>query len=207
MSKFGVMEKSDIRVLGIGSVGCRMRGVGLSTNRRTNYRINSSDRLTYPVISAAMRGHNRLGPGLKEAVYQNALSIEMQNTGLSFVAEQTVGIADDGKYLGLVYLDHLVEDELVVEEKAFSHLLTNEEVAQVITYLCATGKSVGLLLNFGRKLLEYRRVFAPTNIAPWRDRIKRYVWVPPEHRFVSSVSSFVDSDHPTNSQPPEVRTT
>ncbi len=186
MSATGIME--------IEAGGCRMRSVGLSTNRRTNCRIDASDRLTYPVIGAAMRVHNRLGPGLKEAMYQNALSLELEHLSLSFVAEQKVEINVDEGFLGLLYLDHLVEDELVVEEKAFSHLLTDEEAAQVITYLCATGKPVGLLLNFGRNRLEYKRVFAPRNIDMWRSRIRRYVWTPPGSRFVNSVSPFVDRE-------------
>ena len=70
---------------------------------------------------------------------------------------------------------------VVVEEKATAHLLTDEEFARVITYLCATGAPVGLLLNFGRNLLQYRRVFPPKNIERWRDRVRRYIWTPREH--------------------------
>ncbi len=134
--------------------------------------------LTYKVIGAAMKAHNALGPGLKEAAYQKALSLEMEKTGLSFEAEKPVTISLNGTEIGLLYVDHLVEGGLVVEEKAFSHLLTREEVAQVITYLCATGLKVGLLLNFGRRRLEYKRIFPPKNVDRWRERISRYVWKP-----------------------------
>ncbi len=134
--------------------------------------------LTYKVIGGAMKVHNALGPGLKEAAYQKALSLEMEKTGLSFEAEKTVTISVDGAEIGLLYLDHLVEGQLVVEEKAFSHLLTQEEIAQVITYLCATSLNVGLLLNFGRRRLEYKRIFPPRNLERWRERISRYVWKP-----------------------------
>jgi len=134
--------------------------------------------LTYRVIGAAMRVHNTLGPGLREAAYQKALSLEMETAGLSYEAERPVEIFLDGASIGLLYLDHLVEGQLIVEEKAFSHLLTDEEVAQVITYLCATGLGVGLLLNFGRRRLEYKRIFPPKNVERWRERINRYVWKP-----------------------------
>ncbi len=134
--------------------------------------------LTYKVIGAAMRVHNALGPGLKEAAYQKALSLEMEAAGLSFGAERPVEISVGGTSVGLLYLDHLVEGQLIVEEKAFSHLLTDEEIAQAITYLCATDLKVGLLLNFRRRRLEYKRIFPPKNIERWRERINRYVWKP-----------------------------
>lgn len=136
--------------------------------------------LTYEVIGAAMRAHNKLGPGLKEAAYQRALSLEMEAAGLSFERERSVEIFLDGVSIGLLYLDHLVEGQLVVEEKAVSHLLTQEEIAQVITYLCATGLQVGLLLNFGRRRLEYKRILPPKDVQRWRERINRYVWRPRE---------------------------
>ena len=140
------------------------------------------EQLTFSVIGCAMRVHNTLGPGLKESAYQEALSIELERAGLSFVPEQSVEMHVDGAAIGLLYLDHLVDGQLIVEEKAVSHLLTKEGVAQVITYLRAVGKPVGLLLNFGRKRLEYKRIFPPKNVTLWRDRIRRYVWVPPEAR-------------------------
>lgn len=134
--------------------------------------------LTYQVIGCAMRVHNKLGPGLKEAAYQKALSLELEKADLSFEAERPVEVFLDGASVGLLYIDHLVESQVVVEEKALSHLLTREEVAQVITYLCATGLKVGLLINFGRRRLEYNRIFPPKNISRWRERIRRYVWNP-----------------------------
>jgi GxxExxY protein len=141
--------------------------------------------ITYRVIGAAMRVHNLLGPGLKEAAYQNALSLELEKAGLGYQPECAVEVYLDEVTVGLLYLDHLVEGDVVVEEKALAHLLTNEEIAQVITYSCATGKKVGLLLNFGRERLEYKRIFPPTKLDPWRERIRRYVWVPPSARSVN----------------------
>jgi GxxExxY protein len=137
--------------------------------------------LTYRVIGAAMRVHNALGPGLKEAFYQRGLSLEMEKSGLAFEPEYSVEVELEGVRIGLLYLDHLVEGELVVEEKALSHLLTDDELAQVITYLCATEKKVGLLLNFGRHRLEYKQIFPPrNNVERWRERVRRYVWTPRE---------------------------
>ena len=134
--------------------------------------------VTYRIIGAAMSVHNALGPGLKESAYQKALSSAMREDGLSFEEEKPVEIAVDDEQVGLLYLDHLVEGTVVVEEKALSHLLTNEEVAQTITYLAATGAQVGLLLNFGRRKLEYKRILPPRKVSDWQTRVRRYVWTP-----------------------------
>ena len=138
--------------------------------------------LCYKIIGAAMKVHNRLGPGHKESVYQHALTLHLQEIELPCVAERPVEIYLDGVCMGLLYVDHLLEDAVVVEEKALSHFLTDEEVAQVITYLAALDKPVGLLLNFGRRRLEYRRIFRPKKLEGWQDRIARYLWKPPPIR-------------------------
>ena len=141
------------------------------------------DELCYKVIGAAMDVHNALGPGHKERFYQRALSKRLTELTIPFVGEQAVEIHFEGEFLGLLYMDHLIADKVIVEEKALSHLLTNEETAQVITYLAATGKSVGLLFNFGRKRLEYKRIFPPKRLEGWQNRIQRYLWHPtPDQR-------------------------
>jgi len=134
--------------------------------------------LTYKIIGCAMAVHNQLGPGLKETVYHKALSANMLAAGLSFEEEKPVEIFLDGVSVGLLYLDEFVEECVVVEIKAVSHLMTREEMAQVITYLAAIGAPVGLLINFGRRSLEYKRILRPTKLDVWRDRIRRYVWTP-----------------------------
>jgi len=70
----------------------------------------------------------------------------------------------------------------VVEIKALSHLLTNLEVAQVICYLAATQSPVGLLLNFGRKRLEYKRILPPQKITDWKASIQKFLWKPPDKK-------------------------
>ena len=171
-----------------------MRVVELSTDRGTDKRIGPKPHsgLTYKIIGAAMRVHNQLGPGLKEAFYQRALSVELARSGVEFIAEQPVEISIEGHYIGQLYIDHLVGDAVVVEEKAVPHLLTNEEIAQVITYLNVTRKPVGLLLNFGRRSLEYKRIFPPRNAEPRRNRIRRYVWLPPQAKSVYPFPESVD---------------
>jgi GxxExxY protein len=134
--------------------------------------------VTYKVIGAAMKVHNELGPGYKEEHYHRALSSALADAGLSFRDEFPLKVSVSGAQVGLLFIDHLVEESVVVEEKAFPHLLTNEEVAQVITYLAALKAPVGLLLNFGRERLEYKRVFPPRKFDNWENRVKRYAWTP-----------------------------
>ena len=138
--------------------------------------------VTYRIIGCAMRVHERLGPGLKEAAYQRALTAEMTADGLTVEEEYQVEVYDGEVWLGRLYMDHRVEQRVVVEVKAFAHLLTNEEVAQVITYLAASGLRVGLLINFGRRRLEFKRILAPKAVTDWQQHVRRYVWRPPEAR-------------------------
>ena len=138
--------------------------------------------VTYRVIGCAMAVHNRLGPGLREGIYQRALAVEMEAAGLVHEDEKPVEIFVNGTSVGLLYLDHLVEDTVVVEVKALRHQLTNDEVGQVITYLAATGLKVGLLLNFTGRSLEYRRILPPKKLDAWKERIRRYAWMPKRPR-------------------------
>lgn len=131
--------------------------------------------ITYRIIGCAMRVHNRMGPGLKEAHYQRALTAEMRKEGLQVCEEYPVEIYDGDIYVGWVSLDHFVEDYVVVEDEAFAHMLTDEEVAQVITYLCATKQRVGLLFNFGRSRLQYKRILPPKAELDWQTHVRRYL--------------------------------
>ncbi len=132
--------------------------------------------LTYKIIGCAMSVHNELGPGLREGIYQRALALKMDQAGLAHCEERPVEIYVDGACVGLLYLDHLVEDSVIVEIKALRHLLTNDEIGQVITYLAATGYPVGLLFNFAGNSLEYRRILPPRKLDPWQNRMNRYLW-------------------------------
>ena len=136
--------------------------------------------LCYRIIGAAMDVHNRLGPGLREVHYQRALMMRLAELGLDAVAEYPVKVMVDDRFVGDLFMDCLVEDAVVVELKALSHLLTNDEVAQVITYLAASGKRVGLLFNFGRGRLEFKRIFPPKARVDWEGKVGRYLSRPSE---------------------------
>ena len=150
--------------------------------------------VTYRIIGAAMKVHNELGPGLKEIIYQRALSQAMLAEGLSFEEEKAFQVEMDGAQVGLLYLDHFVEESVVVEEKALSHLLTSDETAQVITYLAVSEAPLGLLLNFGRGKLEHKRILPPKKFADWRARAGRYAWQPAEARQANPLIRSISAD-------------
>jgi len=133
--------------------------------------------LTYRIIGAAMAVHNQLGPGYKEEVYERALAADLTERDIPVQRLFPVEVWHAGVQVALFYLDLFVEGTVVVEVKALHHQLTNDELAQVINYLKATDAPMGLLFNFGRRKLEYRRVFPSRTICPvqrlGRDNVKK----------------------------------
>lgn len=134
--------------------------------------------LTYRIIGAAMAVHNALGPGYKEEVYERALAAELAQQSITAERQFRLEIWHEDARVAEFFLDLLVDSQVVVEVKAFSHQMTNDEIAQVVNYLKAANLTVGLLFNFGRRKLETRRIFPPKNLnAPvqrlGRDNVRR----------------------------------
>ena len=116
------------------------------------------DERTYKIIGAAIEVHKELGCGFLEAVYQEALGKEFAYQAIPFKPQPIIQIAYKGKPLDKTYQpDFICYKEIIVEIKAISNLSGIEE-AQLINYLKATGLKVGLLINFGAKSLEYKRL-------------------------------------------------
>lgn len=135
--------------------------------------------ITYRIIGCAMRVHNRLGPGLRERMYQRASTAEMRADGLEMVEEYRVDVYDNDVWLGVTFPDHWVENRVVVEVEAFPHFLTKAKVAQTIGFLAATNSPLGLLINFGRKRLDYQGILLPKDLQDWKKHITRFLWRPP----------------------------
>ncbi len=116
------------------------------------------DQRTYKIIGAALEVHKELGCWFLEAVYQEALEREFLGQKIPYQAQSVVQIAYKGKPLNKTYQpDFVCYEEIIVEIKALS-CLTGLEEAQLINYLKATKLKTGLLINFGNKSLEYKRL-------------------------------------------------
>ena len=113
--------------------------------------------LTGKIIGCAMKVHNELGNGFQEVIYQRCLAIEMEKQDLGFSREVEMTIYYDGIDVGTRRADFLVADTVMVEIKATSKL-EEAHLAQVINYLEAYKLETGLLLNFGSKSLEFKRI-------------------------------------------------
>lgn len=116
------------------------------------------DELTYRIIGSAMKVHSYLGNGFQEVIYQRALAIEMEKQGLSFQREMEMDIFYYETQIGKRRVDFFVEERIMVEIKAVIRL-EDVHLAQAMNYCQAYELPIGLLINFGSKSLEYKRVY------------------------------------------------
>ena len=114
------------------------------------------DELTKKVIGAAYRVYNLLGFGFVEKIYENSLMIELRELGLNAKQQEPISVRYRGEVVGEFEADVLVEDVLIVELKSVRTLAPAHEV-QLVNYLTATGKPIGLLINFGPDEVQVRR--------------------------------------------------
>lgn len=104
-----------------------------------------------------MEVHRRLGHGFLEAVYQEALALELSQRSIPFERERQLTVRYKGRTLSCSYkADFICYGDVLVELKALGEL-TGTDYAQIINYLKATGLGRGLLINFGGPRLEYKR--------------------------------------------------
>ncbi len=113
--------------------------------------------LTRRIIGCAMQVHRTLGNGFQEVIYQRALSIEFELDNLKFTREQEMSIFYRDKAIGSRRVDFFVENSVMVEIKATTKL-EDVHLAQAMNYLECYKIHIGLLLNFGQRSLEFKRV-------------------------------------------------
>ena len=120
------------------------------------------EEITHKIIGCAMKVHGTLGNGFQEVIYQRALVIEMEKQGLRFQREMEMVIHYEGIEIGTRRVDFFVEDVIMVEIKALIKL-EDVHLAQAMNYCQAYGLPIGLLINFGAKSLEFKRVYNLTH--------------------------------------------
>jgi GxxExxY protein len=114
--------------------------------------------LTEKILKIFYKVYSKLGYGFLEKVYENSMMIEFEKAGIAAVSQAPIKVLYDSLIVGEYFADILVEDKVIIEIKA-SKSISKENEAQLINYLKATGRKVGLLLNFGSKPEMKRRVF------------------------------------------------
>ena len=113
--------------------------------------------LTRRIIAAAMKVHSTLGNGFQEVIYQRALEIEFPYHNLAFEREKEMSIYYRGHEIGTRRVDFFIEKLIMVELKAVVQL-EDVHLAQAMNYLEAYNMEIGLLINFGAKSLQFKRV-------------------------------------------------
>ena len=137
------------------------------------------DALTYQIIGCAMAVHRGLGPGYREDTYQRDLEARFAGDEVAFEAQKLLEVYDSDQgdaLIGYYIPDFIVGETVVVEIKALRSL-DNSHIAQIIGYLAVTGLPLGLLINFGARSLQWRRILPPQNITEHRVN-RQWLYVP-----------------------------
>ena len=113
--------------------------------------------LSYQIMGAIFEVHKELGPGFVESVYHKALVEEFSKRGMKVETEKTIDLVYKDKKIGVHRLDLVVEGKVVVELKTVERFAAYH-TAQLLSYLKASGHKLGVLVNFSKRKVEYRRV-------------------------------------------------
>ena len=114
------------------------------------------ENLTEKIIACAYQVYNKMGFGFLESVYEKCLLIELAKAELQAEPQKPINVYYDDELVGEFKADIIIEDSIIVELKSVRQLAPAHQV-QLVNYLVATGKPVGLLLNFGERKVEVKR--------------------------------------------------
>lgn len=112
--------------------------------------------LTERIIGCAYRVHNKMGFGFLESVYEKCLLIELKRAGLQAEAQRSITVYYEDEVVGEFVADVIVEDAIILELKSVRRVVKAHEV-QLVNYLTATRKDVGLIINFTERKVEIKR--------------------------------------------------
>ena len=147
------------------------------------------EKLTYDIIGCAFDVHNKHGPGFRENTYQRDLETQLTYANILYTPQKSFEVYDskhDSKLIGYYIPDFVVDDRVIVEIKALRGL-DNSHLAQMIGYLAISGCQVGLLINFGQRSLETKRILPPKKIQEHRVN-RQWLYVPDWVKNVSADS-------------------
>jgi len=116
------------------------------------------DPLTGVILGAAFEVSNTLGHGFLERVYLRSLAYELLTRGVDVERDVRFNVVYKGHTVGLYIADMIVERKIIVELKALDGKILDPQIAQCLNYLRASGLKKGLIINFGRPRLEYKRL-------------------------------------------------
>lgn len=125
--------------------------------------------LTEKIIGCAYQVYNKLGFGFLESVYEKCLMIELKNAGLLAESQLPIHVEYDGEVVGEFFADILVEDVVILELKSVKRIVRAHEV-QLVNYLTATRKEIGLILNFAETKVEVKRKVRDLNSLDQQDQ-------------------------------------
>lgn len=112
---------------------------------------------TYEAIGICMDVHRTLGHGFLEIVYKDAIEFELEKRNLSYEREKQYKIEYKGSILPhKFYADFVINNKIILEVKAAEGGLADDQIAQTINYLKASGCKIGLLMNFGQSKLQHK---------------------------------------------------
>jgi len=120
--------------------------------------MEDQDQLTKRIIGCCFKVHKYLGPGFNEKVYHNALKLLFDKEGLRYESEKEFEVYFQNKKVGSFRADLVVQNEVIVEIKSISGNLPVLFQHQLISYLKASDIHIGLLINFGNKSCQVKRV-------------------------------------------------
>lgn len=113
--------------------------------------------LSYAIMAAIFEVHKELGPGFLESIYEKALIEELSSRGMKVETQKLIDLTYKNKKVGVHRLDLIIEDKIVVELKIVESFSIHHK-AQLTSYLKASGHRLGILVNFSKSKVEYRRV-------------------------------------------------
>ena len=157
-----IFKVLDVSILRLHNI------LGIVTNRTTiycgNFRESSGygkgymeyKELTEQIIGCAYRVYNKMGFGFLEKVYENCMLIELNKVGIHAESQKPITVYYENKAVGEFIADLIVNDTIILELKSVRRIIQAHEV-QLVNYLVATGKPVGLILNFGETKVEIKR--------------------------------------------------